>query len=121
MEDGKDLMRSLQLSTFRDTLHDLRDLAREQSKVMAESMRTKGTADVLDEMASVADSVWIACNASSLASSLEVGSRLWGEEPRVNAIENAGPTINAAAMVVAKIPNRMEEIELLLGILQQDP
>jgi hypothetical protein len=114
-------IKSAKVKALRDELKTVRDLAKEQAKEMKSSILTKKTGEVLDEIYSTADYIFVATNDQSLRESLKTAVSLWKEQIAQKLTRLAEPTLNLAKKVIEKLPRAQGDVEKLLKAYEENP
>lgn len=114
-------IKSPKMKALHDELKTVRDLAKVQAKEMKESILTKKTGEVLDEIYKTADYLFVVTNEQSLHESLRTAVSLWKVEIGQKLTRLAEPQLNLAKKVIEKIPRVQGDIEKLLKTYEANP
>lgn len=109
------------LREFREQLKTVREIAKEESKEMAKSVLTKGTAKVLDEIYDAADAIYVATNSASLSNCLDNAIEAWEKNQIASARKSAGNVVSYSKAVVAKSAKVLNEIDELQKKFKENP
>lgn len=117
----KAFMTSSQLKALRNQFKEIRDTAKTEAVHYRKSALTKKTAEVLDEIESVADCLFVCTNPASLADMYKKAEENFAAVQLDKAKKGAGQTVKAAKLVVNKLEATKKIINDYLELYKTAP
>jgi len=121
VENMTKFMNSSQLKALRNKLKEIRDTAKTEAAHYRKSVTTKKTAEVLDEMETIADQLFVCANNASLAEMYKNAQAEYNKVQLEKAKKGAGPTLNAVKLVIKKLPAAKQEVRRILDKVKENP
>jgi hypothetical protein len=121
IENMTNFVKSSQLKALRAKLKEIKETAKTEATHYRKSVTTKKTAEVLDEIETIADQLFVCTNPASLGEMYKLALADYNKVQLEKAKKGAGPTLNAVKLVIKKFPAAQQEVRRILEKVKENP